>query len=461
MTTQANRLKGEFRGRTIRPGDGGYDEARKVYNGLIDRRPALIVEAAGPDDAAAVVDLARDHRLPLAVRGGGHGIAGFATCDDGVVLDLSAMKDIRVDPDRRTVRAGGGCTWDELNRATHAFGLATTGGIVSTTGIAGLTLGGGIGFLARRCGLACDNLVSAEVVTAAGEVVTAGPDHHGDLFWALRGGGGNFGAVTSFEYRLHPVGEIVGGPTFFRPRPEVLHGYVDLVRNAPEELGTVLGLALAPPAPFIPEEWHGRPVCVVISCWTGPAEEAGTTLAAVERLGPVVGRHVGPMPYPVINTLFDELLPPGLRHYWKGQHIHDLPDQAIDAHLEFASTMPSPETATLWFSLDGAAGRVGPDETAFAYRDAAFAVALGASWRDPADDEANVEWSRAYDRAVRPFALDGGYVNFMAADDGDRVQANYLGNYDRLAQVKRRYDPDNLFRLNHNIRPEAPEGVKT
>lgn len=455
MTTAASPLNGEFRGRTIRPGDDGYDEARKVYNGLIDRRPALIVEAAGPDDAAAVVDLARDHRLPLAVRGGGHGIAGFGTCDDGVVLDLSALKDIRVDPDRRTVRAGGGCTWGELNRATHAFGLATTGGIVSTTGIAGLTLGGGLGFLARRCGLACDNLVSAEVVTAAGEVVTAGPDHHEDLFWALRGGGGNFGAVTAFEYRLHPVGEIVGGPTFFRPEPEVLGGYGGLVRQAPEELGTVLGLALAPPAPFIPEEWHGQPVCVVISCWTGPATEADTVLSAVERLGPVVGRHVGPMPYPAINTLFDELLPPGLRHYWKGQHIDALPDKAIETHLEFCSTMPSPETATLFFSLDGAAGRVGRGETAFAYRDATFAVGLGASWADPADDEANIAWSRAYDRALRPFALDGGYVNFMAGDDGDRVRDNYQGNYDRLAQVKQRYDPDNLFRLNHNIRPEV------
>jgi FAD/FMN-containing dehydrogenase len=450
-------LKAGLRGELVRPGDENYDEARKVYNAMHDRRPALIVRAAGAADAIAAVRFAGEHDLLLAVRGGGHSIPGFGTCNDGLVLDLGRMRGMRVDPERRTVRAEGGCTWGDLNHATNAFGLATTGGIVSTTGIAGLTLGGGLGYLARSCGLTCDNLISADVVTADGNFVTCSEERNEALFWALRGGGGNFGVATSFEYRLHPVADILGGPTFFPLNGDVLRGYRDLMSEAPEELGALLGLALAPPAPFIPEEWHGKPVCVVLVCWTGPTGEGEKILKTFETWAPVIGQAVGRMPYPSINTLFDELLPPGLHHYWKGHFVRGLPDEAIEAHLEYGSTIPSVETATLLFPIDGACHRVAPEETAFAYRDADFAVGLGPSWPNPADTAANIEWGRRYSEALAPYAEEGGYVNFMSGDDQVRVRANYRRNYDRLAEIKRRYDPDNLFRMNQNIAPPGSE----
>lgn len=446
-------LRTQVRGPVIQPGGTGYDEARRVYNALHDRRPALIVQATGVADVIAAVAFAREQELLLAVRGGAHSIAGFSTCDGGLVLDLGPMRGVRVDAEQRTVRAEPGVTWGGLNDATHTLGLATTGGIVSTTGIAGLTLGGGIGHLARRCGLACDNLVSAEVVTADGDVVMCSEDRHRDLFWALRGGGGNFGVVTSFGYRLHPVADILGGPTFYPLDGEVLRGYADLVADAPEELNAILGLVLAPPLPFVPEQWHGRPACVVLTCWSGPPAADDAVRGRLAHLGPVIGQHVGRMPYPVINTLFDELLPFGLRHYWKGCFAQSLPDDAIAAHVAYGATLPSPETATLVFPIDGACQRLGMMDTAFAYRDATFAVALGATWSRPEDDAANIAWSRDYYDTVRPSAMPGGYVNFSSDDNAAQVRANYRQNHDRLAQVKRRYDPRNLFTLNQNVTP--------
>jgi FAD/FMN-containing dehydrogenase len=343
-----------FRGSVIRAEHSEYDAARTVYNAVHDRRPALIVQAAGVDDVRAAIRVARDHDLPLAVRGGGHSVAGFGTCDDGIVLDLGTMRRIAVDPERRRVRAEGGCTWGELNQTTHAFGLATTGGVVSTTGIGGLTLGGGIGYLARRCGLACDNLVAAEVVTADGELLTCSEDQHEDLFWALRGGGGNFGVVTSFEFLLHPVADIVGGPTVYRLESDVLSGFDELIAQAPDELGAILGLALAPPFPFVPREWHLRPVAVVISCWTGAQEDADEVLRPLGELGAVLGQAVGPMPYPVINTLFDELLPKGLRHYWKSEFTAGIAGEMVELHLDHAGRVPTLESGTFFFPVDGA-----------------------------------------------------------------------------------------------------------
>jgi hypothetical protein len=451
---------GRFQGQVIRPGEAAYEAARRVYNALVDRHPALVVRAAGAADVIAAVNLAREHRLPLAVRGGGHGIAGFGTCDDGLVLDLGGMRSVRVDPERRTVRAEPGCTWADLNRATHAFGLATTGGIVSTTGIAGLTLGGGIGHLARSCGLSCDNLLAADLVTADGRLLPCDEDRNQDLFWALRGGGGNFGVVTSFEYRLHPVADVLGGPTFLPLDGAVLRGYRELIAEAPEELGALLAITLAPPAPFLDERWHGKPVAAVIACWTGPTEEGEALLRRIGTWAPVLGRAVRRMPYPAINTLFDDLLPAGLRHWWKGQFARDLPDEAIEVHLEYGSRVPCAETATLLFPVDGAVHRVGPQETAFAYRDARFATGLGPSWPHPADDQPNIAWGRAYAQALRPFALEGGYVNFMAGEDQVDVPATYGRNYRRLVEVKRRHDPDNLFRLNQNVDPASvPEAT--
>ncbi|MGC3875329.1 FAD-binding oxidoreductase [Halomonas sp. GXIMD04776] len=446
----AERLRGEL----IRPQDARYDEARRVYNAVHDRRPALIVRAADVADVMASVAFARQHELPLAVRGGGHSVPGFGTCDNGLVLDLGRMRGIRVDPEAQRVRAEGGCTWADLNHATAAFGLATTGGIVSTTGIGGLTLGGGLGYLARRCGLSCDNLLSADVVTAEGRLLSCSEDRHPELFWALRGGGGNFGVVISFEYRLHPVADILGGPTFFPLEGDVLRRYQEWIAEAPEALGAILGIILGPPLPFLPEQWQGQPVIVVLTCWSGPASGDEAIRERLESLGPVLGQYVQRMPYPAINTLFDELLPAGLHHYWKGCFTRQLTDEAIAVHLEYGSRIPCLQTATLLFPIDGACRRVAPEATAFAYRDASFATALGPSWPDPADGERNIDWGRAYYQALQPHSEAGGYVNFMSGDDHARVRDNYRQNYDRLARIKARFDPTNLFQLNQNIEPQ-------
>ncbi|WP_203433140.1 FAD-binding oxidoreductase [Jiangella asiatica] len=452
--TVVENLRVAVRGSVFAPSDDGYDVARSIYNAIHDRRPGAVVRAKSAADVAATVAAARDHELALAVRGGSHGIAGFATSDGGIVLDLGPMRGLRVDPQRRTVRAEPGLTWGDLNHAAHAFGLAVTGGIVSTTGIAGLTLGGGLGHLARRCGLTCDNLISADVVTADGRLLVCSADEHPDLFWALRGGGGNFGVVTSFEYRLHTVADILGGPTFYPLDSEVVHECLDLLADAPGELNLVLGLVQAPPVPFVPEAWHGKPVVAVLTCWSGPRDQDDRIRGHLEQLGPAVGQFVDRMPYPVINTLFDDLLPFGLRHYWKGCFNASLTDAAIDTHISFARRLPTLESATLIFPIDGACHRVGPNETAFGFRDANFAVGIGATWHEPADDAANITWTRAYHEALRSSAMAGGYVNFSSDDDPAQVRANYRHNHRRLVEVKRRYDPGNLFRLNQNIRPD-------
>jgi FAD/FMN-containing dehydrogenase len=452
------RLRTAVRGSVFEPGDDGYDDARAIYNALHDRRPGAVVQATDVADVIATVNTARELGGGLAVRGGSHGIAGFATCDDGLVLDLGPMRGSRVDPRRRSVRAEPGLTWGELNHATHAFGLAVTGGIVSTTGIAGLTLGGGLGHLARRCGLTCDNLLEADVVTADGRLLTCSEDEHPELFWALRGGGGNFGVVTSFEYRLHPVADVLGGPTFYPLDGDVVRAYLEVLGDAPEELNLVLGLVRAPRAPFVPEPWHDRPVCAVVTCWSGPREQDARIRDLLEQIGPAVGQFVDRMPYPVINTLFDDLLPYGLRHYWKGCFNAGLSAEAIDAHVSFAARLPTPESATLIFPIDGACHRVGASETAFGFRDASLAVGIGATWREPKDDADNIDWARAYFDAIEPTAMAGGYVNFSSDDDRARVRANYRHNHRRLVEVKRHYDPDNLFRLNQNIRPDGDEG---
>jgi FAD binding domain/Berberine and berberine like len=457
VTGFESELRARVSGELVLPGDRKYDEARAVYNGVHDRRPAAIVRAAGTEDVAAAVIFARHHDLPLAVRGGGHGVAGFATCDGGVVIDLGGMRRVDVDAERRLARAEGGCTWGDFNDATHAFGLATTGGVVSTTGIAGLTLGGGLGYLSRTFGFSCDNLTAAEVVTAEGEVVTCSESRDEDLFWALRGGGGNFGVVTSFEYRLHPVAEIWGGPIFFPLDGKILRDCLDFVAQAPEQLGAIFGLAPTPPVPFVPEEWHGRPAIGLIACWTGPLEEGEEALRPLEEW-PILGRGVGPMPYPVINTLFDELLPPGLRHYWKTLSVRDIPEAAAGVHIEHGARVPTVESGVFFFPLDGAPRRVRPADTALGFRDSALSIVITAAWHELADDQSNVTWVRDYYDALRPYAHEDAYVNFLAADDQGGVRAAYGDNYDRLAEVKRRYDPENLFRLNQNIRPAADGG---
>ncbi|MEU6988132.1 FAD-binding oxidoreductase [Streptomyces sp. NPDC046324] len=446
-------LRDSVRGDVVVPGDPAYDEARRVYNALHDRHPAVVVRALDAGDVIAGVHFARDHALPLAVRGGSHAVAGQGTVDDGLVVDLSRMRSVRVDPLARAARADGGCTWGDFNHAAHAFGLATTGGVVSSTGIGGLTLGGGMGNLARRYGLSCDNLVEADVVTAEGALVTCDAERHPDLFWALRGGGGNFGVVTSLVYRLHPVADVLGGIALYPLDGDVARRWRDMITDAPEELNAIFVIVLGPDLPFLPERWHGRPVCGLLTCYSGPATEDEKVLRLLGELGPVIGSLMERMPYPVVNTLFDDELPPGLYHYWKGNFSRDLSDGAIDVHMRYGRTLPSMESDTAIFPIDGACHRVGPEDTAFAYRDASFSAAIGTTHTDPADNEANIAWTREYDRDLRPHTEEAGYINFMDTDDQDRVRANYRQNYDRLRAVKRRYDPGNLFRLNHNIEP--------
>jgi FAD/FMN-containing dehydrogenase len=443
------------RGEVIQPGNPAYDEGRRVYNAMIDRYPRLIVRALDADDVAAAVRWASANDLPVAVRGGGHSVPGFGTADDAVVVDLGAIRQITVDPVARTAVVEGGATWADFNAATGAYGLATTGGIVSTTGVGGLTLGGGIGYLARGYGLSCDNLIGADVVTAGGQLVHASDTDHPDLFWALRGGGGNFGVVVRFEYRLHPVAEIYGGPMFYdlRDAGDVLRLYRELIADAPEQLGAFPGFQIAPPLPFIPETRQGDTMLLVIACWAGPLADGEAALRPFHEVAPVVAEHVGPMPYPALNGAFDALYPAGLQHYWKTAFVSELTDAAIDAHLAWGPRVPAVSSTMHIYPINGAVQRVAPDATAFAYRDASFATVIAGMWPDPAENEANIGWVRDYYAAIAPHSEAGGYVNFMSADDEERVRASYRGNYERLVEVKRTYDPRNLFRINQNIQP--------
>lgn len=448
-------LRAQVTGEVITQEDGDYDDARRVYNGMIDRRPAAVVRCSGPADVSAAVRIAAEAELDLAVRGGGHSAPGFGTNDGGIVVDLSPIHSVEVDPERRTARAGGGCTWKQFNEATYAHGLATTGGIIGSTGIAGLTLGGGIGYLARKHGLSCDNLQSAEVVTAEGETIVASDRENSDLFWALRGGSGNFGVVTTFEYRLHPVKEIYGGPIVFPvdSAVDLLRFYREYLPDSPEELGGFLGFHLAPPLPFLPDEWHFKNVCLLVLCWTGSPEDGEKVVQPFLDVAKPVGSHVGSMPYPVLNAAFDELLPKGLQHYWKANFARELNDGAIDVHAEHGSSVPSIQSAVHLYPIDGAVQRIGPHETAFAYRDVGYCPVIAGMWEDPADNDRNITWVRRYHDALRPFSVEGGYVNFMDSDDRNRVVGNYGSNYARLASIKAKYDAENVFHMNQNIKP--------
>ncbi|GLY66558.1 FAD-binding oxidoreductase [Amycolatopsis taiwanensis] len=448
-------LRQRVRGEVITRDDENYDEARRVYNAMIDRHPRVVVRAVNAGDVLAAVDFAREHGFDLAVRGGSHSVPGFGTCDDGVVIDLLAMRGVRVDPRNRTARVEGGATWGDFNAATHAFGLSTTGGIISTTGVGGLTLGGGIGYLDRAAGLSCDNLISADVVTADGRFVVASEGENDDLFWALRGGGGNFGVVVSFEFRLQPVADIYGGPMLFEldAAPDLLRFYREFIVDAPEQFGGFPGFQIAPPLPFIPEDRQGEPFALFVACWTGRLDEGEQAINSLREIGPVVAELVGPMPYPALNSVFDPLVPPGLQHYWKANFVTELTDEAIAAHLEHGPGLPAVNSAVHIYPINGACHRVAPDATAFAYREANFATVIAGMWPDPADNDTAIRWVRDYYHATAPHSEEGGYVNFMATDDQDRVRANYKGNFDRLVEVKKRYDPDNLFHLNQNIKP--------
>ena len=454
-TLTLDTLRAQVRGAVIGTDDEGYEQARHVFNGMIDKHPSVIVRAANAGDVIAAVNHAREGRLNLSVRGGSHSVPGFGTNDGGVVIDLVNMRGVRVDPGAKIARAEGGATWGDFNAATHAFGLATTGGIISTTGVGGLTLGGGIGYLSRRYGLSLDNLISADVVTADGKLRICSDEENQDLFWAIRGGGGNFGVVTSFKFKLHPVKDIYGGPMFFElsDGKALLEFYRDFIKTAPEELGGFPAFQIAPPLPFIPEKRHGETLALFVACWAGGIDKGEKALKAIHDVAPVVAEMVGPMPYPALNSAFDGLYPPGLQHYWKANFVKELTDQAIAAHLEHGPTVPALSTTVHIYPINGACHQIASDATAFAYRDANFATVIAGMWPDASQNKANIKWVRDYYDATAPQSEEGGYINFMSEDDQGRIKANYKGNYNRLTQIKKEFDPDNLFHMNQNIKP--------
>jgi FAD/FMN-containing dehydrogenase len=440
-------LEAALRGELLLPESPGYDHARRVWNGMIDKRPALIVRCAGVGDALHTVRFARAAGAPIAVRGGGHNVAGNALCDGGIVLDLSAMTAVHVDPESRTARAEPGVTWGTFDRETQAFGLATTGGVVSTTGIAGLTLGGGVGWLVRKHGLACDNLRSLDVITADGELRSASEDQNQDLFWALRGSGSNLGAVTSLEYRLHPVGPVVGGMVLhpLERAQEVAGFFREFAPGAPEDLTLYCGMLSAP---------DGTPVIALVGCFSGPPADADEALGPVRGFGTPLADLFAPRPYCEMQSLLDAAFPHGMRYRWRSTFLEDLPAEAIDAIAEAAATRPSPLTALMIEQYGDAPTRLAEDATAFPHRTPQFNLVISAQWSDPVDDDLNERWLRGALEAVRPYSSGRVYLN--ALDRGEsRVHEAYAGNYERLRDLKRQWDPDNTFRFNTNIDPAS------
>jgi FAD/FMN-containing dehydrogenase len=443
-------LAAGLRGPLLRPDDGNYDEARKVWNGMIDRRPALIARCAGVADVIAAVRFARTHGVLVSVKGGGHNITGNAVCEGGLMIDLSPMKSVRVDLAKRTARAEGGLTWGEFNRETQAFGLATTGGVVSTTGIAGLTLGGGLGWLMGRHGLSCDNLLSADIVTAGGEFLTASATEHPDLFWGLRGGGGNFGVVTSFEYQLHPVGPVLAGMVIhpIDKAREVLRFYRDFCRSCPDEMLAAASLMTSP---------EGAPVAVIIVSYIGDIAKGEAAVAPLRRFGSPLADTIAPTSYAQLNTLFDAAVPyGGVQRYWKSSFLKELGDDLIEVFVERSAKFLSPMSMVLFFHMHGAATRADPNGTAFGLRQDQWDYDVISQWNDPAEAPGHIQWTRNFWNAVEPFATGEVYVNHLDAEEGTtRIRAAYGRNYDRLVALKNSYDPTNLFRLNQNIKPSV------
>ena len=446
-----------FKGRLTGPDDSGYDEARAVYNAMIDRRPALVASCTSAEDVSLVVGFARDHGLPLAVRGGGHHGAGLGTCDDGVVLDLSPLKDVEVDPKARTVRVAGGCVWGEVDRVTNPHGLATPSGIISTTGVGGLSLGGGLGHLTRACGLTVDNILEADLVLANGEQVRASADENADLYWAIRGGGGNFGVVTSFLFRLHEVDTVVAGPTFWPVEltAEVLTAYRDFLPQLPRELNAFFLVGSVPPAPPFPEELHLRKVCGVVWCYVGDDTDAAARLMAplLDALPQPLLHGPAPMPHPALQSAFDGLYPPGDQWYWRADFVNEVPGEAAELHARFGAELPTWKSTMHLYPIDGAAHDNAPTDTAWSYRDARWASVYAGVDTDPANADLIKRWTVDYFDALHPFSAGGAYVNMMMDEGQERVRASYRDNYARLARIKADRDPGNLFRLNQNIEP--------
>lgn len=454
-------LQAQCRGQVCLPEDAGYDEARTIWNAMIDRRPGVVVRCHGASDVIQAVNFARDNRLLLSVRGGGHNISGNAVCEGGIMIDLSPMQSVRVDPRARTARVEPGVTLGGFDKEAQAFGLATPLGINSTTGVAGLALGGGFGWLSRKYGFTVDNLLAADVVTYNGELVQASATENSDLFWAIRGGGGNFGVITSFEFKLHPVGpDLVSGLIVhpFTQARQLLMGYRDVAAACPDDLTVWAVLRKAPPLPFLPEEMHGKEILVFAVCYAGEPSKAEGALAPLRALGEPVADVIGVQPYTAWQTAFDPLLTPGAFNYWKSHNFTALSDGLIDILIDFVGTLPTGECEIFIGQLGGASNRVAPNATAYPHREANFVMNVHTRWRDRNDEQASIKWARNLFAATAPHATGGVYVNFMPADETDRVAQAYGGNHDRLASIKAKYDPGNLFRLNQNVKPQRTTG---
>jgi hypothetical protein len=460
-STAAEEFDAAMRGPVVRPGDPDYDTLRRVHNAMIDRHPQLIARCVDAADVMTAVGFGRGLEVDVAVRGGAHSGAGLGTCD-GLVIDLSLMRGIRVDPETRLAHVGGGATFGDLDHAGHPFGLATPGGIISTTGVGGLTLGGGMGHLSRRYGLSIDNLVAADVVLADGSLVTTDENREPDLFWALRGGGGNFGVVTHFTFRMNPVRMVVAGPVMWpiERTEEILRWYRDFLPAAPRELNAFFAFLSVPPGPPFPEELHLKKMCALVCCYTGPSERLDEVMAPVRALSPTLDGMMQ-MPFPAWDAAFDALYPPGDQWYWRGDFVKEIPDEAIAVHAEWGPRMPTWKSTVHMYPIDGAVHDVGPDDTAFAYRDVTWSNVIAGVDPDPANAAKLREWAVGYWEAQHPYSAGGAYVNFMMDEGQERVQATYGPHYPRLAAIKARYDPTNFFHVNQNIRPAAGETVPT
>lgn len=452
-TNSIDDLKKQVRGQIIEPNDAAYTDACRVYNAMIHKKPRLFVRCADVADVIHSVNFARDQQLLLAIRCGGHNAGGLGICDDGLVIDLAPIKYTRVDPESRMATVGGGCTWGDVDHATHAFGLATPAGIISTTGVGGLTLGGGVGHLTRKCGLTIDNLLSADVVLADGRFVRANAGENPDLFWALRGGGGNFGVVTSFTFKLHPIDMVYAGPMLYEPSEaaDVMRWYRELIESAPEDLNGFFAFLTVPPAPPFPEHLHMKKMCGIVWNYTGTNAEG--TFRPIRAFKKAALDFVGPLPYPALQSMFDALYPPGLQWYWRADFFKELSDQAIAEHTRFGPQLPSMHSTMHLYPVNGAAARVAANDTAWSYRDATWAGVIVGVDPDPANNEKIISWTKDYYDALHPYSAGGAYVNFLMEEGEDRVKATYKNNYGRLVAVKNRYDPNNLFRVNQNIKP--------
>ena len=457
MSETHDELRGKLRGELILPADANYNEARKLYNGMIDKHPGMIVRPVDVADVMACVNYARDRKILLAIRGGGHNGPGLGSCDGGLCIDLSRMRGVRVNPRAQTAEVAAGCVWGDVDHATHPFAQAVPSGFISSTGVAGLTLGGGIGYLSRSCGLTIDNLLSVDMVLADGSFVTADENQHSDLFWAVRGGGGNFGVVTSFTFRTHPVHTVTAGPMFWpvEDAPEIMRRFEEFITDAPEEVNGFFAFLVVPPVPMFPPELHMRTVCAVVWCVRADPARTDELLKPADQWPTPLLRGLGPMPFPVLQSLFDGLYPPGLQWYWKADFVDHLSDAAIAAHMQHGPNLPSMFSTMHLYPINGAVHRKGKQDTAFHYRESKFSEVIVGVDPDPANRDKISGWAREYWDAVHPHSAPGGYVNFMMEEGAARVEASYGENYSRLTQVKARYDSANLFRVNQNIEPAS------